>query len=122
MAESSGERRPYTTGNAAVDAQLAALVRGFEDGMDRRLLSELLISVYRLGLDRASTGDLKILNAAVWFERQRMSFPIRKAWEGTYYLLNIEGKPLEMAKFRRELQISERVLRFLIIKAEEKKV
>ena len=74
MAESSGERRPYTTGDAAVDAQLAALVLGVEDRLDRRLLGELLTSVYRLGRDRASTGDLKILNAAV--KELRFAFKI----------------------------------------------
>ena len=26
----------------------------------------------------------------VWLERQRMAFSIGKAWEGTYYLLNVE--------------------------------
>ena len=60
----------------------------------------------------------KVVNSAIWFERQKMSFPIGKAVEGTYYLLNVDGKPLEMAKLRRELQISERILRFLIIKAD----
>lgn len=63
----------------------------------------------------AKTGG-KIINSAVWFERQRMSFPINKAWEATYYLLNVEGKAAEMAKLRREFQISERILRFLIIR------
>ena len=65
MAQGPAGRRPYTTGKADVDAQVAALVRGFGDGLDQRLLSELFASVYRLGLDRASTGDLKVLNAAV---------------------------------------------------------
>ncbi len=74
MGQESAGRRPYTTGNAEVDAQLAALVKGFEDGLDRRLLSELFTSVYRLGRDRASTGDLKILNAAV--KELRFAFKI----------------------------------------------
>lgn len=65
MAQQQSGRRPYTTGDPSIDAQLAALVRGFGDGLDQRLLNELLTSVYRLGLDKASTGDLKILNAAV---------------------------------------------------------
>ncbi|MFH0754070.1 MAG: 30S ribosomal protein S6 [Candidatus Omnitrophota bacterium] len=63
----------------------------------------------------------KVLNSAVWFERQRMSFPIKKAWEATYYLLNIEGDVAEMAKLRRDMQINERILRFLIIKTETPK-
>lgn len=56
---------PYTTHNAAVDSQLAGLVAAFGDGLDRRLLTEMLISVYRLGQGGSSTGDLKILNAAL---------------------------------------------------------
>ena len=57
--------KPYTTHNAAVDAQIETLVRGFGEALDRRLLAEMLVSVYRLGEDRSSTGDLKILNAAL---------------------------------------------------------
>ena len=60
----SSERR-YTTGNVQVDAQLTALLGGLGDGLDLRLLSELMTSVYRLGKDQATTGDLKILNAAL---------------------------------------------------------
>ena len=62
-----------------------------------------------------------VANAALWLERQRMSFPIKKIWEGAYYLLNIDGNTADMAKLRRELQINERVLRFLIIKVEAAK-
>lgn len=63
--EPTPARRPYSTGDASVDAQLAALVSRFGDELDRRLLAELMISAYRLGKDRASTGDLKILNTAL---------------------------------------------------------
>ena len=55
----------YTTHNAAVDAQIAGLVSPFGDALDRRLLTEMMVSVYRLGADRSSTGDLKMLNAAL---------------------------------------------------------
>lgn len=57
--------RRYTTHNASADAQIAALINGFTDTHDRRLLGEMMTSVYRLGEDRSSTGDLKILNAAL---------------------------------------------------------
>ena len=61
------ERTPhyYTTHNVSADAQIAALVSPFGDALDRRLLTEMMVSVYRLGLDGSSTGDLKILNAAL---------------------------------------------------------
>lgn len=57
--------RAYTTHNAAIDAQIAALLKPFADDEDRRLLTEMMVSVYRLGADRSTTGDLKILNAAL---------------------------------------------------------
>src|SRR3989338_2668945 len=40
---------PYTTHDPAVDAQLAQLLGGFGDALDRRLLAEMMTSVYRLG-------------------------------------------------------------------------
>ncbi|MBI4342004.1 MAG: LOG family protein [Candidatus Omnitrophica bacterium] len=57
--------RMYTTHNTAIDSQIARLVDGFGDPFDRRLLTEMLVSVYRLGEDRTTTGDLKLLNAAL---------------------------------------------------------
>ncbi len=61
----------------------------------------------------------KIVDSKVWIERQRMAFSIRKAWEGTYYLLIVEMPEGEVARLRRELQINERILRFLIVSAVE---
>jgi uncharacterized protein (TIGR00730 family) len=57
--------QPYTTHDAAVDAQITALLTHVPDALDRRLLTEMAISVWRLGQDGSSTGDLKILNAAL---------------------------------------------------------
>jgi len=56
---------PYTTHNASIDAQIETLIRSFGDALDRKLLAEMMVSVYRLGEDQSSTGDLKILNAAL---------------------------------------------------------
>ena len=57
--------KPYTTHDASIDAKIAELIRGFGDAFDRRMLTEMMISVYRLGEDKATTGDLKMLNAAL---------------------------------------------------------
>ena len=59
------KRSPYTSGDTAADAAIAQLLSGVGDGLDRRLLAELMASVYRLGRDDASTGDLKILNTVL---------------------------------------------------------
>lgn len=84
--------------------------------VDARLSDGEKGEVAKFVADQVAKAGGKIVNSAVWFERQRMSFPIGKAWEATYYLLNVEGKATEMAKLRREFQISERILRFLIIR------
>src|SRR5262245_50746352 len=55
----------YTTHNDAVDSQIGKLVGEFSDTFDRRLLAEMVVSVYRLGADKSTTGDLKLLNAAL---------------------------------------------------------
>ena len=86
--------------------------------VDARLSEGEKGEVAKLVADMIAKAGSKVVNSAVWFERQRMSFPINKAWEATYYLLNVDGKASEMSKLRRELQINERVLRFLIIKVE----
>jgi small subunit ribosomal protein S6 len=90
--------------------------------VDARLSEGEKAEVAKLVADMIAKAGGKIANAAVWFERQRMSFPIKKVWEATYYLLNVDGKASEMSKLRRELQINEKVLRFLIIKIEQPKV
>lgn len=64
----------------------------------------------------------KVLDSAVWFERQKMAFSIGKAWEGTYYLMHAQIPAAEVALFRKELLINERVLRFLIINQEQSRV
>ncbi len=55
----------YSTHHKQVDAQIAQLLKDVADPFDRRLLIEMVVSVYRLGEKRSSTGDLKILNTAL---------------------------------------------------------
>ncbi|MBF0619078.1 MAG: 30S ribosomal protein S6 [Candidatus Omnitrophica bacterium] len=59
----------------------------------------------------------KVINNQVWIDKQRFSFPMNKVWEGTYYLMNIEINGPDLNRIRRELQINERLLRFLLVKA-----
>ena len=75
------EPRLYTTHNAAVDAQIADLLSAFGDDFDRRLLSEMMVSVYRFAQDRAATGDLKIINAAL--KELRYAFKIMRPYRNT---------------------------------------
>ena len=43
-------------------------------------------------VDAATKSEVKMVNSQVWLEKHRMSFPINKLWEGTYYMLNLEAK------------------------------
>ena len=66
--------------------------------------------------DAAAKLNIKVINAQVWLERHKMSFPIKKIWEGAYYLLNIEAPPAAVNKLRGFLNLNEQILRSLTIK------
>jgi len=70
--------------------------------------------------DAALKSDVKVINSQVWLERHRMSFPIKKVWEGTYYLLNIEAPTAAVNKMQAFLRLNEQILRFLAIRQENK--
>ena len=58
-------KHPYTTGDAKIDAAISELLNLVGDHFDRQLLGEMMISIYRLGQEEASTGDLKLINSAL---------------------------------------------------------
>lgn len=83
--------------------------------LDSRLSDAEKTDVAKQVSDLVTKSGGKVVNLAVWMERQRFSFPMNKAWEGTYYLANIEMPGPEVARLRRELHLNERLLRFSII-------
>ena len=68
--------------------------------------------------DIAAKSDVKIVNSQVWLEKQKMSFPINKIWEGAYYMLNVQAKSAAINKMQTLLKINEQVLRFVAIRQE----
>ena len=62
--------------------------------------------------------DIKVTNKQVWLERHKMSFPIQKTIEGTYYLLNLEAKTSSITKLQSILRINEQILRFITVRAD----
>ncbi len=68
--------------------------------------------------DAMAKANVKVINSQMWLERHRMSFPINKIWEGTYYMLNLEAKTEAINKMQSLLRISEQILRFLTIRVE----
>jgi small subunit ribosomal protein S6 len=67
-------------------------------------------------------SSIKVTNSQIWLERQKMSFPINKIWEGTYYMLNLEAPTGSLTKLQGLLRINEQILRFLTVKLEPQKV
>lgn len=89
--------------------------------VDAHLAPEAKEEVSKQVVDTVTKAEGKVINSAVWFERQKMSFPIKKTQDGTYYMINWEGNGSATLKVRQSLRLNERVLRFLIIAAKGQK-
>jgi len=57
-------------------------------------------------------GDIS--NGAVWSEKRKLYFPIKKALEGIYYLLSFSIAPLAIKDIRHAWGLNEFILRVLI--------
>jgi small subunit ribosomal protein S6 len=68
--------------------------------------------------DAIAKSNIKVVNSQIWLERHKMSFPINKVWEGTYYMLNLEAPGSSMTKLNAILRINENILRYLSIKVD----
>lgn len=55
---------------------------------------------------------------AVWSEKRRLFFPIKKHAEGVYYLLNFKLDPLAIKDIRHAYRLNENILRVLISRLE----
>jgi small subunit ribosomal protein S6 len=73
-------------------------------------------------VDSLAKSEIKVTNNQLWLDRHKMSFPIRKIVEGTYYLLNLEAKSSSITKLQGILRLNEQILRFMTIRADAKKV
>ena len=72
--------------------------------------------------DSLAKIEIKVVNSQMWLDRHKMSFPIQKIGEGTYYLLSLEAESSSVAKLQSILRINEQILRFLTVKVDAKKV
>jgi uncharacterized protein (TIGR00730 family) len=58
-------RRPYSTGDEALDARIAELIAGAGFAQDADLLQEMITTCFRLTRDHADRGEMKLVNAAL---------------------------------------------------------
>ena len=72
--------------------------------------------------DSLAKAEIKLVNSQLWLDRHKMSFPIGKIAEGSYYLLNLEAKSSSIAKLQTSLRLNEQILRFLTVKVDAQKV
>lgn len=64
--------------------------------------------------DSVTKNGGNIEQAAVWMEKRKLYFPMKKCQEGLYYLLNFDIAPAQIAKITQTYKINEDILRFLI--------
>ena len=86
--------------------------------LNANLSQEEKDEILRQVTDSIVKGEGKIINNKVWLERQKMTYRIKKCIEGTYYLINFEAEGSVTAKIRQLIRLNEKILRFLIVKAE----
>jgi len=55
-----------------------------------------------------------VSQGAIWAEKRKMLFKIKKYWEGVYYLLNFSVEPAALSEIKRNYQLNENILRVLI--------
>lgn len=86
--------------------------------VDAHASSEEKEALRKEAADIVTKAGGKVINSQVWIEKHRMSFPIKKRGDGTYYLINFEAEASAAAKIRTNLKLNEKVLRFEIMRAE----
>lgn len=68
--------------------------------------------------DAVSKNKGSILDAAVWSEKKKLFFPIKKYSEGVYYLMHFSIDPLAVKEIRHAYKLNENILRVLISRLE----
>jgi len=59
-----------------------------------------------------------VTNAAVWMEKKKLFFPLKKQHEGMYYLVNFSALGSAVKDIRNAYKLNENILRALITKLE----
>ncbi len=86
--------------------------------VDARLSAEEKKNISREASDAVSKAGGKIINTQLWLDKHKLTFVIKKATEGSYYLINFESETSAVEKIRAGLKLNEKILRFVIIHTE----
>jgi small subunit ribosomal protein S6 len=82
--------------------------------VDAALPQEQKESVIKEVVDAIAKSGGKLINSQVWIEKHKLSFRLKKCWEATYYLLNVECPSSAVLPLQKILRVNERILRFLM--------
>lgn len=66
--------------------------------------------------DTVSKNKGEVSEGAVWGQKRKLYFPIKKQVEGVYYLLKFSLPPLALKEVRKAYSLNENILRVLITK------
>ena len=88
--------------------------------VDAKSTNEAKESIRKEVTDLINKRGGKVINSQVWLEKHKLTFQIKKCSEGTYYVINFEGKSDIINKIRPNLKLNEKILRFDFIRIEPK--
>lgn len=60
----------------------------------------------------------EVVSAAVWSEKRKLAYPIKKFHEGIYYLINFKAEPGSILKLKQVYKLNESIIRLLITRGE----
>ena len=70
--------------------------------------------------DAITKNGGQLATGAVWSEKRKLIFPIKKQQEGTYYLVNFSVPSEAITKLKYTFKLNEQLLRVLILRPDEK--
>ena len=85
--------------------------------LDAALPQDQKESIVKETSDAINKANGKIINSQVWIDKHKLSFRLKKCWEATYYLVNLESPRSGIVTLQKTLGVNERILRFLLTKA-----
>lgn len=85
--------------------------------VDAALPQEQKDSIVKETSEAITKSGGKVINSQVWIDKHKLSFRLKKCWEATYYLFNLESPTSSILPFQKNLAVNERILRFLITRA-----
>ncbi|MCD4780768.1 MAG: 30S ribosomal protein S6 [Candidatus Omnitrophica bacterium] len=83
--------------------------------VDAKLTSDQKNDLCKEATDTIVKDGGRVLNNQVWMEKHKLTFPIKKCHEGTYYLVNFESEGKNIAKISSDLKLKEKILRFSVL-------